>query len=599
MGKPIRGEGQFPYSIGGFLVNGAKIHGMTFSKQLYINKQRSYKVYDLIDDYGTIYQYIELVYTNENDEVLNYYTPDDNLVDTLKDGTFYLKVQDPSRDIYGFATLYQYHKVKVHTGDYIFRTQDIDAGLSGVGFYSPEMHLPLNDTYTMDAYFIPWDYPNKDGSWLITDDENNCIDYTWDKNILTFTTKNIGACKVQFTPTANPTHTALGSIDVYNYTPPLQYISLMKVYKDDEFYGSAHGGNYLTLSVVPFPEGALPPDDLEFEYDTNIFSDFQKVSRGIYKMFVKKDLNTNTVIYAKSPAGSRPFFSSSISLQVLPWGESYYPQVTGNRFARPGMIVKAKVIGVPEDAIPVYTSSNPAIATIDTDGNVTALITGTTYIRATLTNYPEINLSSHEIIVNPICPDELSYSPRDLYSGIPGETKQAIVTFEPNTIPVLGKWKSGKYNEMTTISEDGIISYNSLPTSTYKTDYYEFIPEGGGVINYDSRVRSFNVKVVSGPQPIEQLKLSSIIPTLMPLGANAKFSVDCVPMVPDDFELILEIEDPTIIEDISSTYDFEYNLTNPMDYRAYIRGIKVGTTKIKFIYKSKPEVFVERTIRIF
>lgn len=53
--KAISSEGKLPFGIGGIKVSVAKIDGKVLTETLYINRQRSSNVYDLINDNGDIY----------------------------------------------------------------------------------------------------------------------------------------------------------------------------------------------------------------------------------------------------------------------------------------------------------------------------------------------------------------------------------------------------------------------------------------------------------------------------------------------------------------------------------------------------------------
>lgn len=124
MGKPISMTGKFPFTIGGIKVTGAKHNGETFVDKLYILKQRSAYLYDLIDDKGTVYEYMQMVYRNKNTDILDFDEDDDKLSESLKDGTFYIKEEDTVSGVKGFSTMYMINKIKLHNGRFIERKKE-------------------------------------------------------------------------------------------------------------------------------------------------------------------------------------------------------------------------------------------------------------------------------------------------------------------------------------------------------------------------------------------------------------------------------------------------------------------------------------------
>ena len=93
MGKPIAGQNQFPYTIGGFCVQGASYNGSTYHN-LNIFKQRSDCIFDLIDTSGNVYTKVQLTYLDKDNNVLNYSTGDLELVEELNRNSFYMRADD-------------------------------------------------------------------------------------------------------------------------------------------------------------------------------------------------------------------------------------------------------------------------------------------------------------------------------------------------------------------------------------------------------------------------------------------------------------------------------------------------------------------------
>lgn len=121
MGKPIAMTGKFPFTIDGIMVTGAKHNGEALVEKLYILKQRSAYLYDLIDDNGKIYEYMQMVHRDKDTGILDFDGEDETLSESLKDGTFYIKEEDTVSGVKGFSTMYMIHKIKLHNGLYIKR----------------------------------------------------------------------------------------------------------------------------------------------------------------------------------------------------------------------------------------------------------------------------------------------------------------------------------------------------------------------------------------------------------------------------------------------------------------------------------------------
>lgn len=222
MGKPIAGQNQFPYTIGGFLVDGAKINGVTYAKKLYIYKQRSYNYYDLMDIEGNIFQFIEIGSRDTDGKKLNYFEVDENLVKTIPDNTFFLKIQDPSRDIYSFVQIYQWRKCITVDGDYVYRENRVDPRLSGVLINPLISTIEVGSTVALTASFYPENYHNTNGTWYINQYSNYpdgkinvSISDTYEKSTVVRGEK-IGKSLLTFVPESNDalvTHSLVNVIE--------------------------------------------------------------------------------------------------------------------------------------------------------------------------------------------------------------------------------------------------------------------------------------------------------------------------------------------------------------------------------------------------
>lgn len=597
MGKPIRGEGQFPYSIGGFLVNGALINGKTYNKELYINKQRSYKMYDLIDSDGVIYQYVELVYKDEFDEDLNYYEIDSLIVNKLKERTFYLKVQDPSRGIYGFATLYQYNKVKVHTGEYIFREQYIDAGLSGVYNDPDYVTLNLNKSFVISASFIPYDYKNQTGFW--TKNNNNVSIIDNNKQVTVFA-DSLGESIVSFTPDANPTHSAHTIINIIE--SDIQINSFMSFLRNDDRYARIKVGDEFTVSVVVLPLSAEFTEPFDIEYDDDFIEYIGTDDNLDYKFRVKHFEGTNysptTSIRFKYENGGVVFQSLTNVMLLRPITTDYL-LVKGQDYVRTGTTVQywveAPWVSV-IDAPYTFKSSDNTIASVTSSGLLTAHRKGEIKLIVTYKGR-----DSYMWVKCGMFPDSLKILPMEVTSGLVGTTQQYTVTYEPSSVPVIGKWTT-MYPDDTfiTVDNSGLVSFNRIPLeSELDRAFLMFVPDGGAATSahspYDDTKTLYVVEEDTPPTSIrffDEIGLHNI-----PVGATRETSIYLNPAFTNHYGITIEIEDESVVEVVNGNpYDI---YKNPLIFKAVVKGLKRGTTKIKFSSTYNPDIFVEVDYIVF
>lgn len=167
MGKPIAGQNQPRFGLTGILVDGANIEGVTYAKSLYIYKQRSDVLYDLMDSAGNIFQFIEIGYQDVDGGHLDYFTPASQLVLTIPKNTFFIKIQDAGRDIFSFVRLYHNNKCITFDGDYVFKPTYRDGYLSGVLINPTRSQLAVGEQRNYYVEFTPSNYNNKTGEWFI------------------------------------------------------------------------------------------------------------------------------------------------------------------------------------------------------------------------------------------------------------------------------------------------------------------------------------------------------------------------------------------------------------------------------------------------
>lgn len=397
MGKPIAGQDQFPYTVGGFLVDGANINGVTYAKKLYIYKQRSYDTYDLQDTNGNIFRFIKIVYQDVDGNMLNYFDVDEELVLTIPENTFFLKIQDPSRNIFSFVRIYQWHKCITVEGDYVFRTADIDPRLSGVLINPIISTIPVGNTLSYKSLFYPSSYANVDGTWYMNSidglrDNTNAEIISSNLNTALVKGLSLGKAVLSFVPKANDALVTHSIINVVQNSQPVSEFAIKSVLP----YTTYKDGDEYVLEVVTYPYDAVLTEPLDFKitegWNNSTTTTLISVSDDFKKYTFK------TVLSELPPPeleeGEDPYeepdwrmenvqftatMSSPIEYQYLYGdvmicseymynnnyefpGKIYYPP----RGLRPNMTWQctAEIQG-PNQTIYPYVSSDPDIATLD------------------------------------------------------------------------------------------------------------------------------------------------------------------------------------------------------------------------------------------
>lgn len=154
----------------------------------------------------------------------------------------------------------------------------------------------------------------------------------------------------------------------------------------------------------------------------------------------------------------------------------------------------------------LWTSSNTSIATVDNDGNITALKAGTAYIKATSEDNPEAADSCKVTVSQPVTGLSLNKTNLELY-GI-GATEQLVATVEPaDASNKEVRWASS--NESVCIASNGTVvavgygvsvviatSVDGNFIATCTVTVKEGLPSNPGDINGDGKVDIADVNAV-------------------------------------------------------------------------------------------------------
>jgi|AGFS01.1.fsa_nt_gi hypothetical protein len=315
MGKPIAGQDQFPYNTNGFLVDAAKINGVTFSKSLYIYKQRSDTYYDLQDTSGTIYQFVKIVGTDQDKKPLQYFDTSEDIALKLENNTFCMKIQDPTRGIFSFVRLYQWHKCITFDGDYIFRKGGLDPTLSGVYINPVVATISKGSTQSFVATFFPDEYLNTDGNWYLningSEKTINTLIKQTDKNKIVVEGIDVGKSILSFIPSGNNSKISSSIINVIDADTPVQ--SFFGRGTTDLPFSTTRAlyGEEFDIVIETYPYDAVLTEALDFDINMNDGLSIDEITL----VKVSDDFRTYT-------------FKSKYIYDIDPVGISYNPRIT-------------------------------------------------------------------------------------------------------------------------------------------------------------------------------------------------------------------------------------------------------------------------------
>lgn len=621
MGKPIADRGQYPFNVGGILTNGAKYNDDIYVKSLYIYKQRSYNIYDLIDDGGYVYEFMELVYRNEEGFIMDYYDIDINLSQSLKNGTFYIKEQDPERNIYGFSTLYQYNKIKIHDGNYIFRKSDgIDYSLLAVKLTPNDIVLKVGQTMTIHSSYIPLDYQQNNGSWVFTNDSCVTTNSSDEEGNLVVTGAKVGFTVASFTPKDNDTLTAHALIRVVEDDVKLN--SIVGVVDDERTYPGYMLGEEFTLQLITEPYNFdLPEPDIS-GIDSEYF-DLINISEDKKRFTFKVISDRDAVPYDDSKA-----------LRFSP------PEI---KFTVDGIVYTVSqytfyVKVVTKTLVPKFTIEGKKDTVYDTDYTYKATFDRNKYYYVSDPQKPlewkiftQSSIPSGVITQDPT--DDLTatyHTPLPpnawreigvMYNGVksnitvwftehlansvyldplnvtvlhPGDTLQLEPVFDPVDYPrdsnyfVVGVFED-IYKDFYTLSRDGLITVKDDIARNIELRP-EYIMKNATTTGNSSIVKYIALmKTVVDPTSLVIQKFGR---QFLKIGNTARYQVNLYPQVNSFRHVSYEFSDPSLVSIDEKLVDFSLNSGwGNVGYNSFLTftAIKGGTTTIKVWCTERPE----------
>lgn len=645
MGKPIAGQNQFPYAVGGFLVDGANINGVTYAKKLYIYKQRSYSIYDLQDTNGNIYRNIRIGYQNTSGEMLNYFDVDEDLVETIPVNTFFLKIQDPARNIFSFVRIYQWHKCITVEGDYVFRTTDIDPRLSGVLINPITSTIELGSTMSYKSLFFPSNYKDVDGTWYMNSldgvrDSYNAQIVSTDLNTAIVKGQSLGKAVLSFVPKGND---ALVTHSIINVVQEVEGVQEFSVQTDKPYTCYLDGSEYV-LNVVTYPYDAVLTEPLTVKinemdmYSTTeliqVSDDFKSYT---FKTTLKEieheyepgeepvdepDYRQSGVEFKftmNSPIEYEYYYSSVVIASEFMYNSYYaYPgiQYWSPNGLRPNMTWQANSeTSGPNTTIYPYVSSDPDIATFD---HTTGIITthNKTGKVSFSTQYDMLDGSGLgdsgsmlNFVVREDVYDSIVCDPQQVDIVNPGEEFKVTLTgyrdgYEPTNIPVRKSIDTAVY----TVSDDGNVKVlDNSPLG--RTVYIWPITDVSADIQLLAEYKSIGIK------PTVRNNDDLVPMTAMETNYNSYYIrydeaehsqnytniiVYARPNRCSDYKMDFESYDNTIVEVVDKEYltdSFIYVMGGSLYF--YVKALKRGSTEMVINSVSNPDMKIKIKLIVF
>lgn len=516
------------------MVDGAKINGFTFVEELYIYKQRSFNIYDLVSANGTVYEFIEIICTNENNQYLDYYENSTDLVSTIKNNSFFMKIEDPKENIYGFITLIQLNKIKVHNGRYVYRQEDSKSSLVDIHISPSNIQAYVGDVIEIDVEFQPSNYENKNGNWILS--SSDFLRILPDRSTSTkhfFECLYEGAGYAVFIPSANQDLSASCSIVVSSRPDPkpvLEDFIISSHYlskPDNMYFGSEtfFPGDIIEYVVIGIPTGSVLDEPLSVTFDPEFDELLEYIPSNdtmTYRLRVKPSVND--IPWDDEYEPNQWDVPVTFSNDMKKYDELVY--VSGSQSLDISVALTGQPIVGVGDTTELYviqptaylygywwSSDDESIATIDQNGIVTGVSTGNVSVRCEqldqnglpipTTEYFEMNVWDN-------LPTMIKYSPHDRFTYEVGEVQQFTYEKIPSSsvIPEGAYWgdvRASPDTRYASITRSGLLTAVSATDrpreyNTYFTCLKPNIPVLDGNHSYNS---NFGIAIVQPGQKYE------------------------------------------------------------------------------------------------
>lgn len=595
MGKPIAGRGQYPFAINGIIVDGAKINGKTYVKDLYLYKQRSYNYYDLIDDDGTIFEFVEITHRREDTTKLKYLDNSEFSVQFIKDNSFFIKTQDIDRNIYGFVVLLQENKIKVSTGDYIFYHQGDDYNLLSVRANPSTINVAVGDMFDVNILFDPYDYSHTAGTWVI---DHMVEEMTKARSPNSqFKCLQPGHSTISFIPDANSKLTTTTQVFIEDAVAPPITLNSFIAMKNDPNDRSGYNGLYVfsddefvvTLIFTPFDY--VPSHAFDVMVDSTVFEYIGTDDFINYKFKAQPDADAfrgSDIIFIKDN------LSAKANIQVRPQVPDGDVMLKGPQQGRVGTPMQFRVSefnGIGDKKV-TWISLNEDVGTIDQNGVLTPLKPGSVRVKCILEGYTD-NAYGSTVTIYENIPDIVLFTNIDQYVYIPGDVIQIEHEYSPSGIKDVGYWNA-KNDTYFSLTKEGLLTIlDSDPSGlVYRTITYNTLGTGTyNPVTLTSNGSSVDFAIAASHGQLDLKGLNSFgmdMYRYAPVGGLVISSISFNPLQATNAsrKLTIIVDDETILRAELVPSD-----TNIYRFPAiHVHGLKRGITNIRIIPEANPSL---------
>ncbi|MDE6479810.1 MAG: Ig-like domain-containing protein, partial [Muribaculaceae bacterium] len=295
----------------------------------------------------------------------------------------------------------------------------------------------VGDEFTISATVFPENATDKTLEWTSSDETVAIVDSEGNVKAV-----GIGTATIRVASKATSDVYAECSVAV----EPIAVASITL----DRTEWSGHAGEEFTINATVFPEDAT---DKTLEWTSSdesvatVDSEGNVKAVGIGTATIRVASNANPEIYAECSVTVEPIAVTSITLDRSEWSCHVGEELT----------INATVL--PEDATDksvIWTSSNNAVATVDFEGNVTAVALGEADITITAYDGSGVRATCH-VTVLPVLVEAIILTP-DNWSGEEGMTFQIEASVLPdNATDKKLKWTSSD-KAIAIVDEDGLVA---------------------------------------------------------------------------------------------------------------------------------------------
>ena len=334
--------------------------------------------------------------------------------------------------------------VKTNNGLTAYVNVTVNQQVTGISLNESAMTIYVDEEVELEATLTPKNVSDAEVIWA----SSNTKVATVDKNGVV---KGISNGSTLITATA--ADDTDGTLMAYCLVTVIEFVTEVKIQEE----ASVGVGKKLKLEATVQGETATNKNVTWSSSDTSIAT---INSKGVVKgVKVGTCIITVTAVDGSEESAECELtvFKATESIEIDP-SMSYLEMVVGDQRT---VLYEMS----PDDAtnVPVWTSSDPSIAMVNSKGTITALKAGTTTILATAPDDPTITGTVVVKVINPVNATNITFDQYELVL-IPGETHQVVASFSPGNITESYSWSTDNPS-VATVDSNGRIVANRVGTA--------------------------------------------------------------------------------------------------------------------------------------